>query len=140
MTPKPCPLGEAQPWRFADFEIGREIGWTEMVIDHAFLQHWAVLFGPAEASDQMPMAAVPLLLMRAFTEVVTPRPAGNVHVNQQCELQRLPLVGDPIRARVSCADKQLRSERRVVTFAVQLGSGREDAPLLSGRTTIFWAA
>lgn len=127
------------PWSFGRFEAGSVIGTAAITFDGDMLQKWEALFGPVASGAALPMGAVPLLIMRAFADVVTPRPAGNLHVAQTCELRLLPAVGQTTVARVSCHSKEMRGERRVVRFDIQVSEADTGTPLFSGLTTIFWA-
>lgn len=86
------------------------------------------------------MSTVPLLLMRAFTTVVVNRPPGNIHVGQVCELFELPKVGTTVDAEVICRQKELKRERRILAFEINLTDPKSRRKLISGLTTIFWAA
>jgi hypothetical protein len=129
----------ATPWTFQSFEPGTVIGTTPLLFDRDMIDQWGDVFGAPVSDTVVPMAAIPLLLMRAFADVVVPRPPGNLHVGQQCELHRLPRVEEKMVAKVTCRTKELHRERKVVQFQIDICDAADAQPLCSGLTTIFWA-
>lgn len=133
------PLPEGEVWSFGRFQPGATIGTSSLVVDHDMLASWSELFGPLPSDSTVPMAAMPLLLMRTFADVVAPRPAGNLHVAQKCEIRQVPTVGQRMSGQVLCGGKEMRGERRVVHFDVTVRAEEDQALLFAGLTTIFWA-
>lgn len=133
------PSESREPWSFDAFQPDAVIGTTSLAFDHKVMGQWNDLFGAAASDTEVPMAAVPLLIMCAFSAVVVPRPPGNLHVSQHCALHRLPVIGQPVTARVMCRGKERRGERRIVQFAIDIVDPQTQALLCSGLTTIFWA-
>ncbi|MGV6806466.1 MAG: hypothetical protein ACWA5K_01010 [bacterium] len=111
-----------------------------MLIDDEFVSRINDLFGPALSNNHIHMAAVPLLLMRAYTTIVDNRPPGNIHVGQVCKLLELPAVGSTLCAEVVCQRKELKRDRRILTFATSLTDSVSKKRLMCGESTIFWAA
>lgn len=125
---------------FDRFEAGQPLGAFELTVDDTMLALWEKLYGnrPGDA-DRLPAAFAPLILMRALLSVVAPRPPGNLHVGQTCDIRAMPRAHQPFVAAVECRAKTLRKERRVVDFLVSVRSTDDGTPLLSGTSTIFWA-
>jgi hypothetical protein len=126
-------------WLFSAFEPGLLIGKSELTFDEVMLHQWESLYGPLKSKGMAPLGSVPLLLMRAFATIITPRPAGNLHVGQQCILHRLPKIGAKMLASASCASKEEKHGRKVVQFAVDITDSPGGNLMITGTTTIFWA-
>lgn len=125
---------------FATAEIGREIGREELVLSPGLVEPWCRLFPEdGETGETMPTGMVAIVAMRAYTQVVTPRPPGNVHGEQRFDITRLPKVGETLVTVVSCVSKTLKKEHRWIEFATDT-LDLEGRPLFAGRQTILWAA
>lgn len=123
---------------YAMFEPGRVMGQSRAVFDAAQLEAWRELFPEDDAPGVMPQGMVAVIAMRAYAEVVQPRPPGNIHAAQRFELHRLPHVGETLTTTITCVEKEIRKERRRVTLQMDCaGSG---GPAFRGRMTVLWAA
>jgi len=131
--------GSQEPWSFEAFQPDALIGTTSLAFDEAVMKQWQALFGTVGSGSEVPMATIPLLIMCAFSAVVVPRPPGNLHISQQCHLYRLPIIGQRMTAHVVCSSKELRGERRIVQFSIDLIDAQTQGLLCTGLTTIFWA-
>lgn len=133
----------ARPIVFEDFTPGQRMGESVEVYDEQQARRWQSIFAsPGADADQAAAEAASMAvvnMMRAFLHVVTPRPPGNVHARQQLSLQALPSPGEAIRVVVTCADKQVRRERRYVELEVG-GTGAQGRSLFTGRLHLVWAA
>ena len=130
----------SRPIVWEDFQPGAELGEFTVTFEGAMAEAWQAIFGKTSAGDRAEGASIALAaMMRAYATVVTPRPPGNVHARQRFTLDAVPVRGEPIRTRVSCAAKELKRERRYVDFHVR-ATGTNDRPLYSGILTIIWAA
>ena len=133
----------AQPIVFEDFVPGTLMGERVEVYDAQQAQRWQAIFGdqPEDgaggAAEGASMAVVNM--MRAYLQVVTPRPPGNVHAKQQLRMHAIPQQGEAIRVAVHCAGKEMRRERRYVELQVR-GTGQQGQPLFDGLITLIWAA
>jgi hypothetical protein len=78
-------------------------------------------------------------MMRAYLDVVVPRPPGNVHAKQKLRMRGVPLQGESMRVTVVCAGKEMRRERRYVELQVS-GAGEGGRKLFDGLITLIWAA
>lgn len=125
---------------FDSFEAGAECGRATFALDSDLSAQLNDLLQSARSDDRIPMAAVPLLLMRAFTTVVPNRPPGNIHVGQICKLFELPKADAVMEARVACMKKETKKDRRIVHFDVTLSDLRSGRVMMSGVSTIFWSA
>lgn len=131
------------PIVFDDFVPGAVMGECVEVYDAQQAQRWQAIFGDqleegANGSAEAASMAV-INMMRAYLQVVTPRPPGNVHAKQQLRMQALPEHGESVRVVVQCAHKEIRRERRYVDLHVQ-GTGRAQRPLFHGVIHLIWAA
>lgn len=135
------PIIQDPPGRlFASFESGQHCGRATLSLDKEFSSRLNTLFDAATCDEHMPMSAVPLLLMRAYTTVITDRPPGNIHVGQVCNLVELPKHDAVMEVSVTCAHKEMRKGRRILQFDVTLTDSRTRNLLISGLSTVFWAA
>lgn len=134
------PVIDPQERLFDTFEHGQHCGQATLALDKDFTSRLNTLFDTGTQDDRIPMSAVPLLLMRAFTTVVVNRPPGNIHVSQICTLTELPRHDAVLEAEVTCVHKETKKERRILQFNVTLTDSKTSALLMSGVSTIFWAA
>lgn len=131
------------PILFEDFQRGVLMGEQVEVYDAQQAERWQAIFGnqPEDgahgAAEGASMAVVNM--MRAFLQVVAPRPPGNVHAKQQLRMHAIPQLGEAIRVSMVCAAKEMRRERRYVELKVQ-GTGRGERTLFDGLITLIWAA
>lgn len=125
---------------FEDFRPGMIMGEHVEVYDRELARRWQAIFGadgsngPAEGAS---LAVV--MMMRAYLEVVTPRPPGNVHARQRFLLESVPREGEAIRTVIACTGKELKRERRYVDLEAR-GTGEAGRPLYTGRMALIWAA
>ncbi|AMG90651.1 hypothetical protein [Bordetella bronchiseptica] len=129
-----------QLYTYETFTPGTVLGeWAEP-LDARLVATWERLFG-AEARDQ-PARQVGLtvaLMIRAYLNVVTPRPPGNIHAQQILSIDGLPGVGETVRSRIRCLGKEIRRERRYLQLEVS-GVGERERNLYTGRMNLIWAA
>jgi hypothetical protein len=125
---------------FASFEPGASLGRHDIVLSRETVDQWTVLFPDAAQSlPIMPAAMVAMVLMRAFTEVLSDRPGGNVHAGQKFWISRLPHVGDRITTTLRCLGKEAKSGRLWVTFSSE-SNDTAGQLLFRGQMTTIWAA
>lgn len=133
----------AAPVLFEDFQPGAVMGECVEVYDAGQARRWQAIFGSGPedgangASEGASMAVINM--MRAYLNVVTPRPPGNVHARQQLRLRNLPQCGESIRVTVQCSHKEMRRERRYVDLQVS-GTGTGGRTLFDGVISLIWAA
>lgn len=124
---------------FDTLPVGARLGERELLLSEELLERWRRLF-PDEAMDgRMPAGMAAVATMRAYSDVVAPRPPGNVHGSQRFEMLRRPQTGERLVTTVSCTGKELKRERRWVHFATET-SGADGAACFRGLMTILWAA
>jgi hypothetical protein len=128
---------------FEDFNPGAVMGESVEVFDEKLAQGWQKIFGdqPADgangAAEGASLAVV--MMMRAYLNVVAPRPPGNVHARQRFSLESPPRQGEAIRTVIACVEKAFKRERRYVELQAR-GTGEEGRPIFTGRMTLIWAA
>lgn len=130
------------PILFEDFQPGVVIGECVQVYDAEQAQRWQAIFSGGtqpqrSAAEGSSMAVIGM--MRAYLQVVTPRPPGNVHARQKLRMYGVPQLGESIRVSVHCSHKEMRRERRYVDLQAQ-GVGEGDRPLFDGLISLIWAA
>lgn len=128
---------------FEDFQPGALMGECVEVYDVEQARRWQAIFGsqPENGADG-PVEGVCMAvvnMMRAYLNVVVPRPPGNVHAKQQLRMHGIPVQGESMRATVVCAGKEMRRERRYVELQVS-GTGNGGRKLFDGLVTLIWAA
>ena len=122
------------------FTPGAVLGDWEESLDAGLVAAWERLFG-ARPDDQPAQRAglAVALMMRAYLNIVTPRPPGNIHARQELSLRGLPRSGETVRSRVRCIDKELRRDRRYLQLEIS-GVGEGGRALYTGRLRLIWAA
>jgi hypothetical protein len=123
---------------YDDFTPGAVMGRSEALLDDAKLAAWAALFPEDDLGGVMPQGMVAVLAMRAYAEVVQPRPPGNVHAAQRFDIFRLPRAGELLTTTITCLAKEIRRERRRVTLRMDCGGAQ--GPAFRGEMTVLWAA
>lgn len=126
------------PILFNDIHPGVVMGeWVE-TYSEAHATKWLALFGHGpEAAQAASMATV--YMMRAFLNVVAPRPPGNIHAKQTLRMKGLPKIGETLTMTVACEGKELRRERRYVDLSVK-ARGEGERPIFEGLISLIWAA
>ena len=127
-------------YTYDSFKPDRVLGHWEEPLDPGLLALWERLFG-AQAQDAPARQAglAVALMMRAYLNVVTPRPPGNIHARQALSVHGLPRSGERVRSTVRCVSKEMRGERRYLQPEVA-GEGAGGRPLYTGRMNLIWAA
>lgn len=128
------------PILFDDFVPGQMIGESAEQVTPDQLQEWSALYPwDAAGGDLVPSGFATILMMRAYLNVVTPRPPGNLHVQQQMRLYDAIRSGESVTTRIGCYGKELKGVRRKVELLAE-GRGNDDRSLYDGIITLFWAA
>ena len=127
---------------FADFEPGKILGERTEIYDDTKAQLWRQIFGQAQHGEASAAEAASMALanmMRAYLNVLTPRPPGNIHAKQRLRLHSLPRSGETMKVTVRCVGKEVRRERKYVELQVE-GFGADTRPVFAGLATLIWAA
>jgi acyl dehydratase len=129
-----------KPILYVDFPVGQAMGdMTETPTD-AQCEKWAKLFPwDAPSAELVPAGMATVLMMRAYLQVVSPRPPGNLHARQQMRLHDPIRRGEAVTTSITCASKELKGERRMVVLNAQ-GRGEGGRLLFDGVITLYWAA
>ncbi len=128
---------------FEDFNRGAVMGESVEVFDEKLVQRWQKIFGDQPvggangAAEGASLAVV--MMMRAYLNVVAPRPPGNVHARQRFSLESTPRQGEAIRTVIACVERELKRERRYVELQAW-GTGEGGRSIYTGRMTLIWAA
>ncbi len=124
---------------FDSLQPGSEIGRSEIRVDAELADAWFEIFPDGRDADLLPAGMTMALVMRAYMAVVSPHPPGNIHARQRLRLGSPLRRGDVVQTIVICRSKQMRRDRRWVTFAVE---SRSDGDILvcEGEMTVVWAA
>lgn len=130
--------GEGFPTRYEDFVPDEVLGSATYRLDPIAVAQWRRVFPADDLGELMPHGMVAVVSMRAYGEVVSRRPPGNIHAGQHFALFRLPRIGEELVTTVACAAKEIRRERRRVTLAMETRD--KEGPLFTGRMTVLWAA
>lgn len=127
-------------YTYERFTPGAVLGDWEEPLDANLLAVWERLFG-AQAQDAPARQAglAVALMMRAYLNIVAPRPPGNIHARQELTVRNLPLAGEVVQSRVRCLDKEMRRDRRYLQLEVS-GKGAGGRALYTGKMNLIWAA
>jgi acyl dehydratase len=79
-----------------------------------------------------------VVAMRAYTDACSERPPGNIHGEQSYEIIRLPEIGTRLVTEVRCAAKEIRGERRWITFTTETRAA-DSTPLFNGVMKVAWS-
>lgn len=127
-------------WTFDDFEPGATIGSAEQTIDDAKVNAWLAIYqDQPDTRPRVPAGMAMLIVMHGYAEAVQPRPNGNVHAAQALTIKRVPQVGDRLTTNVRCQKKELKKERRWVTFDVEVRDQHGNLCYEATNTSV-WAA
>jgi hypothetical protein len=125
---------------FADFVPAEELGVSAFDFDRDAVAAWTNLFPDDAASlPDMPYGMVAMVLMRAFMRIIPQRPPGNIHAGQKFWISRMPKLGTQLMNTLTCVRKELKNERRWVTFASET-TGSGDTLFFRGQMITVWAA
>jgi hypothetical protein len=123
---------------FDTFEPGKLIGTRVLTLDPELVERWLQLFPDDRDGERMPAGMTAAVYSRAYSDILQPRPPGNVHGAQRFEIVQLPSIGDTLVTSLSCESKELKGDRRWVRFVSE--TRRDDHTLLfSSLMTTLWA-
>ncbi len=107
------------------FIPGASYGSARFALTPDVVKSWSLLFPYDFDGDMMPASMTSAVVMQAYHELITPRPPGNIHGGQRCQIAKLPSLGEILITHVSCRDKELRKGRRIVhlLFETYMSSG-----------------
>jgi len=124
---------------YDSFTPGTELGHWEESVDAGLIATWESLFGDNEQDRPARQTGLCVaLMMRAFLNVVAPRPPGNIHARQIMTIESLPQPGDTVHSRIRCIDKEIRRDRRYLELEVT-GHDASQRPLYIGKMSLIWA-
>lgn len=125
---------------FADFQPGVAMGSLTETPDPQQLAQWRELYPWDEPQEgNLPGDMATVLMMRAYLDIVSPRPPGNLHARQEMRLHSPINVGEAVITTIACASKELKGERRKLELTAD-GRGGNGRALFSGTITLYWAA
>jgi hypothetical protein len=124
---------------FETFAPGVVIGVRSLTLEPALVDNWVSLFPEDRDDDRMPAGMTAVIMSRAYSDMLRPRPAGNVHGAQRFSIKRLPRIGDTLVTTIACDSKELKGERRWVRFACETHHA-DGTPMFTGLMTTLWAA
>jgi len=125
---------------FDDFVPGRILGRLSESISDRQLLDWDELFGGSPSTgDSLPMGLSTVLMMRAYLQIVSPRPPGNLHTRQRLHLHSPVRIGEFVETTIVCTGKEMRGTRRLVELSAT-GKGDQSRPIYDGIITLYWAA
>ena len=125
---------------FDRFVVGKSYGSLTEAPDAALIGHWRRLYPQDDfPPDCAPPGMATVLMMRAYMQLLSPRPPGNIHARQQMTLGAPIRLGDSVSTEVECIGKELRRERRYVTVRAR-GTNQQGIQCFDGLLTLIWAA
>ncbi|MCR4522221.1 hypothetical protein [Bosea sp. 47.2.35] len=127
---------------FDDIQPGANLGRMELNLDPQTVADWRRLF-PAGAEDEdirlIPVGFLAVIAMRAYTHACPIRPPGNIHGEQSYEIISLPEIGSRVVTDVLCTDKEVRRDRRWVTFGTMTRAALGHELLFNGVMKVAWS-
>lgn len=123
---------------FDTFEPGTLIGTRSLTLERALVERWLRLFPDDRDGERMPAGMTAAVYSRAYSDILLPRPPGNIHGAQRFKIARLPSIGDALVTDLSCESKELKGGRRWVRFSSET-RGDDRTLLFSGLMTTLWA-
>lgn len=125
---------------FDRFVVGGSFGPSTETPDPALIAAWRRLYPGDQFPDGcFPRAMATVLMMRAYMQLLAPRPPGNIHAGQKMVLGDPVRIGDAVTTTIVCTDKAMRRERRYVTVRAT-GVNQEGRMCFEGDLTLIWAA
>ncbi len=125
-------------YTFDTIPVAQTLGSRELALTDELVDAWLRLFPEDRRDGWMPAGMVAVVSMRAYADVVAPRPPGNVHGAQRFEIVKPPRVGERLVTAVACRDKEVKRERRWVHLSTDT-VGDDGTPRFRGQMTILWA-
>ena len=126
-------------WTFERFIAGSSIGSTIQEVTSDELKYWETIYGINPSKGDVPLGLVQVKVMSAYTDVVQPRPKGNIHLGQRVEVRSVPPIGRPMLAAVGCKEKRQKRDKNLVLFQVKVSDQASGDFLFEGALTIAWA-
>lgn len=124
---------------FDGYVPGAFIGERHFRFDQEALNQWLALFPDDADGDLLPPGMMAVITSRAYSDILQPRPPGNVHAAQTYTLLTRPVVGAQLTTRLCCAHKEWKKERRWVRFRTET-SDEHGTLVFTGDMTVIWAA
>lgn len=130
----------AKPILFADFPVGEIMGELTETPTDIQCNKWGDLF-PWDVADmhELPAGMATVLMMRAYLQVISPRPPGNLHVHQKMRLHSPIWRQEAVTTSVMCETKEHKGKRKKLVLGMQ-GHGEGGRLLFDGEMTLYWAA
>jgi len=125
--------------RFDDFTEGRSMGEASVTLTDELIKRWVALYpGDGALLPAMPDGMTSVLVMRAYMEILSPRPPGNIHAAQSFTMNAGVTVGDRITTELVCARKWERKGRHWLELKT---TSRHDSGerAFTGVMTMIWA-
>ncbi|HYG85413.1 MAG TPA: hypothetical protein VD978_04075 [Azospirillum sp.] len=126
-------------YTFDNLPVAVTLGSRELTLTEDLMDAWLRLFPEDRNDGRMPAGMVAVVSIRAYADVVAPRPPGNVHGAQRFEIVKPPRIGERLVTAVACRGKEIKRDRRWVHLATDT-VGDDGTPRFRGHMTILWAA
>ena len=130
---------DVNTWTFERFEAGALIGSSSQQISEEIVESWTSIYEPLNGRESLPYGITQLVTMKAYADVVAPRPPGNIHAAHRCHLYELPTISNVLTADVYCIEKYVRRNRNMVDFRVDVKDAVSGRPLCQSVLKICWA-
>ncbi|MGB6446272.1 MAG: hypothetical protein WBF47_13990 [Xanthobacteraceae bacterium] len=125
---------------FTAFRPDTFLGTHDFVLSREIVDRWTDLFPDDRASlPTIPASMMAMILMRAFTNILSERPQGNIHAGQKFWITRLPSIGEHAVTTLRCVGKEEKNGRQWITFSSE-SNGVAGQLLFRGQMTTIWAA
>ncbi|NPV27490.1 MAG: hypothetical protein HPY81_08660 [Firmicutes bacterium] len=107
--------------RYAQLEIGQELGVASFLLDAERVKQYRLLFGdtrPVKEGDPVPPFMLAMLCHRLLADQPK-RPPGSIHVRQRSSFLGLAPVGTVYKVRGRVEEKWVKNGRPWVTFDLE---------------------
>jgi len=131
------------PWTFDDFEVGADLATVPVALDAGRIASWNRIYAGAggqidPSAESVPHGLVVAAMMEGYIAAIQPRPPGNIHAGQTLAFTGARVKpGARLDIAFSCKAKEIRRERRWLTFGVCIRDG--DRVVAEGEIASIWA-
>lgn len=124
---------------YADFEPNKSMGSATVKLSEELIGQWVALFPIDQAClPMMPEGMTSVLVMRAYMEILSPRPPGNVHAGQAFKMSRTVSVGEDVTTEIVCDSKWQKNDRNWVELETTSRNSAGET-VFTGKMTMIWA-
>jgi hypothetical protein len=103
------------------------------------VEQWRELFPDDDTGEVMPAGMMAVVSIKAYSDILVPRPAGNMHGEQRFEIARLPRVDEVLTTSLRCVSKEQKKGRNWIRYEINTSDETGELCFISFMNVI-WAA